>query len=128
MLNYRPLRVLLVEDHLSTRAALNIWLVDLGHEVEAVETVEAALNFGRKFTFDLLIADIGLPDGNGRDLMIKLRRNHDFLAVAITANSGAAERELSHRAGFAQHLEKPVDLDALTEILGAAANRLQELE
>jgi CheY-like chemotaxis protein len=124
MFNHRPLRVLLVEDHPSTRTALSIWLSDLGHEVEAVETVAAALNFAKKFTFDLLISDIGLPDGNGRDLLGKLRENHDFHAVAITGNSGTAESELSYRAGFAQHLEKPVDLDALTEILGTAAEGL----
>jgi CheY-like chemotaxis protein len=124
MFNHRPLRVLLVEDHLSTRAALSIWLGDLGHEVEAVETVAAALSFSKRFTFDLLISDIGLPDGNGRDLLGKLRESHDFHAVAITGKTGPAECELSYQAGFAQHLEKPVDLDALTQILGTAAQRL----
>jgi CheY-like chemotaxis protein len=124
MFNHRPLRVLLVEDHLSTRTALSIWLNDLGHEVEAVETVAAALSFAQKFTFDLLISDIGLPDGNGRDLLGKLRESHDFHAVAITGNTGTAESKLSYQAGFSQHLEKPVDLDALTEILGTAAEGL----
>ena len=126
MFNHRPLRVLLVEDHTGTRTALSIWLIDLGHEVEAVETVAAALNFAKKFTFDLLISDIGLPDGDGRALLGKLRESHDFHAVAITGNSGAGESELSRQAGFAQHLEKPVDLDALTEILGTAAANLAD--
>jgi CheY-like chemotaxis protein len=126
MFNHRPLRVLLVEDHLGTRIALSIWLTDLGHEVEAVESVAAALSFAKKFTFDLLIADIGLPDGDGRDLLGKLREHHDFHAVAITGSTDAAESELSYKAGFTQHLEKPVDLDALTEILGMAAERLAD--
>ena len=124
MFNHRPLRILLVEDHLSTRTALSIWLSDLGHEVEAVETKAAALSFAKKFTFDMLITDIGLPDGDGRDLLGKLRESHDFHAVAVTGNTGTAESELSRKAGFTQHLEKPVDLDALTEILGTAASRL----
>ena len=126
MFNHRPLRVLLVEDHLGTRTALSIWLTDLGHEVEAVDSVAAALRFAKQFTFDLLIADIGLPDGDGRELLSKLRQNHEFHAVAITGNTGAAENELSRQAGFAQHLEKPVDLDALTEILGTAAENLAD--
>ena len=126
MYNHRPLRVLLVEDHLSTRTALSIWLTDLGHDVEAVDSVASALSYAKRFTFDLLIADIGLPDGDGRSLLTKLRENHDFHAVAITGNVGTNERELSQRAGFAQHLEKPVDLDALTEILGSAAEKLAD--
>jgi DNA-binding response OmpR family regulator len=84
------------------------------------------LSFAKKFTFDLLISDIGLPDGNGRDLLGKLRESHDFHAVAITGKTGTAESELSHQAGFAQHLEKPVDIDELTEILGTAAQRLKD--
>jgi CheY-like chemotaxis protein len=126
MFNHRPLRVLLVEDHVSTRTALSIWLSDLGHEVEPVESAAAALAYAKKFTFDLLISDIGLPDGNGRDLLKKLREHHDFHAVAITGLPGTGESELSRAAGFAQHLEKPVDLDALTEILGTAAEALKE--
>src|SRR4029077_5962803 len=126
MFNHRPLRVLLVEDHLSTRTALSIWLTDLGHEVEAVESVAAAISFANRFTFDLLIADIGLPDGNGRDLLRQLREHHDFHAVAITGNSGQKESELNRQAGFARHLEKPVDLDALTEALGNAAEKLND--
>ncbi len=126
MSNHRPIRVLLVEDHLSTRTALSIWLTDLGHEVEAVETIAAALGFAKKFTFDLLISDIGLPDGNGRDLLGKLREHHDFHAVAISGTTGTGASELSLQAGFAQHLEKPVDLDALTEILGTAAENLAD--
>ncbi len=123
---HRPLRVLLVEDHFSTRTALSIWLSDLGHEVEAVDSVAAALTHAEKFSFDVLISDLGLPDGNGRDLVGTLRQTHNFQAVAITGNSGRSEVELSQRAGFTQHLEKPVDLDALTEILGTAMRQLED--
>lgn len=126
MSNFRPLRVLLVEDHLSTRTALNIWLSDLGHEIEAFDTASAARVFAKDYTFDLLIADIGLPDGDGRDLLRALREDHDFQAVAITGNSGPGEHELSRLAGFAQHLEKPVDLDELTAILRVATEKLAD--
>lgn len=126
MSNYRPLRVLLVEDHLSTRTALTFWLSDLGHEVEAFDTASAARGFAKDFTFDLLIADVGLPDGDGRELLRALREDHDFQAVAITGNTGSDERELSRRAGFSQHLEKPVDLDELTRILRLAVHQLAD--
>ncbi|OAI42955.1 hypothetical protein AYO41_03185 [Verrucomicrobia bacterium SCGC AG-212-E04] len=126
MFTHRPLRVLLVEDHTGTRTALRTWLTDLGHEVDAVDTMAAALTFAKGFTFDLLIADIGLPDGSGRDLLGKLRADHDFHAVAITGTIGEDESELSRQAGFDQHLEKPVDLDELTEILGTAAEKLAD--
>ena len=96
----------------------------MGHEVEAVEGAGAALRYSKKFSFDLLICDIGLPDGDGRSLLGALREHHDFHAVAITGNAEPSERSLNERAGFSQHLEKPVDLDALTEILGAAVAKL----
>jgi CheY-like chemotaxis protein len=116
------LRVLLVEDHFATRNALAIWLEDLGHQVEAVETVSHALEVAAHRDFDVLISDIGLPDGDGRDLVRQLKQTHQFRAIAISGMMiGPAERESSRQAGFIAHLEKPFNPMDLEQTLRAVA-------
>jgi DNA-binding NtrC family response regulator len=124
----QPLRILLVEDHRETREALSIWLSDLGHEVEGVDSIAGAKTTAARFPFEMLIADLNLPDGNGRDLLRELKQLHDFYAVAITGDGGRNNRTLSHQAGFAEHLEKPVDLDEMTEALGHAAAQASDCD
>jgi CheY-like chemotaxis protein len=116
------LRVLLVEDHFATRNALEIWLTDLGHEVTAVESVSQALEAAAHLEFDVLISDIGLPDGDGRDLVQRLSQTHRFRAIAISGMMiGPTERESSRQAGFIAHLEKPFNPMDLEECLHAVA-------
>ena len=117
-----PLRVLLVEDHFPTRTALSVWLTDLGHDVLAVDSMSAAMRVATGWAFDVLLSDIGLPDGNGRDLVRRLRQTHRFRAIAISGLMiGPGERELSRDAGFIAHLEKPFNPIDLKESLSACA-------
>jgi CheY-like chemotaxis protein len=121
--NAATLRVLLVEDHYATRTALTIWLTDLGHEVLAVDSFSAALIAAAGWPFDVLLSDIGLPDGNGRDLVRRLRQTHRFRAIAISGLViGPSERELSRSAGFLAHLEKPFNPMDLERSLHAVAS------
>lgn len=121
MANDRPLTILLVEDHRPTREALSTWLRDLGHEVRETGSMHAARESAAHHPFEMLIADLNLPDGNGRDLLRELKAVQNFYAVAITGDGGRNSRALSQEAGFAEHLEKPVDLDEMTAALGHAA-------
>ena len=68
-----PLRLLVVEDHRDTAAALVRLLVRRGYEVRSAETVASALDIARDFEFDVLITDIGLPDGTGHELFETLK-------------------------------------------------------
>ena len=116
------LHVLLVEDHFATRNALQIWLTDLGHEVTAVDSFSHALEAAANREFDVLISDIGLPDGDGRDLVRRLNQTHQLRAIAISGMMvGPAEREASRQAGFIAHLEKPFNPMDLEETLRAVA-------
>jgi CheY-like chemotaxis protein len=73
--------------------------------------------------FDLLISDIALPDGTGMDLMMQLRAIGNVPGIAISGfgNNGDVERSL--KAGFSEHLIKPIQLDhleaAMERALGA---------
>ena len=114
------LRILLVEDHFVTRFALTTWLTDLGHQVIDVDTVRGALQAANALCFDVLVSDINLPDGNGRDLVKRIREKQPLRAIAISGITGQEEGELSRKAGFSDHLEKPLNRETLARTLEAA--------
>jgi len=111
-----PLRLLVVEDHRDTAAALVRLLVRRGYEVRSAETVASALEMARDFDFDVLITDIGLPDGTGHELFEKLKAKANGRTLRGLALSGFGMDEdiaRSRAAGFTEHLTKPVDFARL---------------
>lgn len=109
-----PQRVLLVEDHGPTRAALERMLRRRGHEVVAVGTKADAIAAGQVAEFDLLISDIGLPDGDGTELLPEIRRRHPHMrAIALSGFGMDADLRRSTEVGFALHLVKPVSMAKL---------------
>jgi signal transduction histidine kinase len=107
------LKILLVDDHQDTCAALEKLLVRRGHLVAATHNVRSAMEAAVRNKFDLLISDIALPDGTGMDLMMQLRAISKIPGIAISGfgNSGDIERSL--QAGFSEHLIKPIKLEKL---------------
>src|SRR6201999_1935947 len=73
-------RILLVEDNTDMSAALSIALGQHGYRVNAVNTAAAALEQEME-RFDLVVSDLGLPDGNGHDLLRALRRGSPVRAI-----------------------------------------------
>ena len=108
-----PLNVLLVEDHEPTLRVLEKLLREIGHRVTGTASVTSALAAAAQDAFDLIISDLGLPDGSGLDVMRRLR--HDFAgrAIALTGYGMDADVAASRAAGFVEHLTKPVDLAQL---------------
>lgn len=106
-------RLLLVEDHLDTLRTFARILRQKGFDVQEATTVSEAIASSR--SGDLLLSDIALPDGDGRDLMRQLRER-DIPGIAISGYGSAQDREEYRRAGFAESFVKPVDID---ELLGA---------
>jgi signal transduction histidine kinase len=107
------LKILLVDDHQDTCAALEKLLVRRGHLVAATHNVRSAMETAVRNKFDLLISDIALPDGSGMDLMTQLRAISKIPGIAISGfgNNGDIERSL--QAGFSDHLIKPIKLEKL---------------
>ena len=114
----QPLNVLLVEDHEPTLRVLEKLLRQIGHRVTGATSVTSALSAASHDAFDLMISDLGLPDGSGLDVMRRLR--HDFAgrAIALTGYGMDADIAASRAAGFAEHLTKPVDLAQLESAIG----------
>jgi len=107
------LKILLVDDHQDTCAALEKLLVRRGHLVAATHNVRSALEAAVRNKFDLLISDIALPDGSGMDLMMQLRAISKIPGIAISGFGNNRDIERSLRAGFSEHLTKPIKLENL---------------
>jgi signal transduction histidine kinase len=107
------LKILLVDDHEDTCAALEKLLVRRGHLVAATHNLRSAMEAAVRNKFDLLISDVALPDGTGLDLMMQLRAISNIPGIAISGfgNNGDIERSL--QAGFSEHLIKPIKLEKL---------------
>ena len=107
------LKILLVDDHQDTCAALEKLLVRRGHLVAATHNVRSALEAAARNKFDLLISDIALPDGSGMDLMMQLRAISNVPGIAISGFGNNRDIERSLQAGFSEHLIKPIKLENL---------------
>src|SRR5205814_2126353 len=107
------LRILLVDDHQDTCAALEKLLVRRGHLVAATHNVRSAMEAAARNRFDLLISDIALPDGSGIDLMTQLQAISKMPGIAISGFGNNGDIEKSLEAGFCEHLIKPVKLEKL---------------
>src|SRR6266513_351977 len=107
------LRILLVDDHQDTCAALEKLLVRRGHLVAATHNVRSAMEAAARNRFDLLISDIALPDGSGIDLMTQLQAISKMPGIAISGFGNNRDKEKSLEAGFCEHLIKPVKLEKL---------------
>jgi signal transduction histidine kinase/ActR/RegA family two-component response regulator len=116
----RALRILLVDDHLDTCAALEKLLARRGHRVVTAHDVRSAIEAARGGSFDLLISDMGLPDGTGVELMARLGEIGAVRGIAISGFGMYGDVEKSLAAGFAVHLIKPVQFQKLEEAIAVA--------
>ena len=119
----RALRILLVEDHADTARAICRLLRGSGHHVEAVAGVEDAFRAAGRGDYDLVISDLGLPDGSGLDLMRELRTSHRLRGIALTGYGSRDDAASAAEAGFAEHLTKPVSAETLEAAIERAAGR-----
>lgn len=113
----RPLRVLIVEDHVDTRKALERILLRWGHDVATAGSVSEGVERAASFQPQLLISDIGLPDGTGVDLLAQVANRDEFRAIAMSGYGMESDLEQTRAAGFQDHLVKPVSADRLKEAI-----------
>jgi signal transduction histidine kinase len=118
------LRILLVDDHPDTCAALERLLKLRGHTVTAAHNMRGALEIAgaSEEPFELLISDVGLPDGNGMDLIRYLRVKQPIRGIAISGFGMDSDIGKSLEAGFSEHLVKPVKLEKLEAAIARVMN------
>jgi CheY-like chemotaxis protein len=102
-------RILLVDDHADSVRPMQLFLEAIGYQVIAATSVGSALRIALQEEFDLLVSDIGLPDGSGENLIRQLRdRGHKLPSIALSGHGMKVDIERSLAAGFQVHLTKPV--------------------
>ena len=115
----RPLSILLVDDHPDSLDLLARLLRRCGHDVETATSVEAATRAVAGKRFDLLVSDLGLPDGSGTQVMRLVREAHGTPGIALTGYGEERLVQECEEAGFAERLLKPVVFKKLVEAMEA---------
>jgi two-component system CheB/CheR fusion protein len=113
-----PLRVFIVENHEDTLKWLAIYLESVGHLVQSARRMSEALAALQTAELDVLISDIGLPDGDGWELLRRAGLPSRVYAIAISGFGTQGDRVKSRDAGYRQHILKPFvpdELDAMLE-------------
>ncbi len=113
----RKLNILLVEDHVHTAAVMSMLLKRSGHDVVTAATVRQALGIVRSTPLDVLVSDLGLPDGDGFQVMRELAEVSDAKGIAVSGYGMEDDIERSTAAGFSAHLTKPIDAQELEETI-----------
>ena len=115
---------LLVEDDPDGCDLMQMMLRRFGAEVTAVSTAAAALESVRERPPDVLVSDIGLPDGDGFQLLKRVREsNRDLPAVAVTAYASRQDVAKALAAGFQAHVAKPVEPEQLSAAVAQVSRR-----
>jgi PAS domain S-box-containing protein len=110
-------RLLVVEDHPDTAHTLGRILRAAGFSVVAANNVASALKVAAIEPFDLILSDIGLPDGTGYDLLREVRKHRSVQAIAMSGFGMEEDLRKSREAGFAEHLVKPVNIPDLLDAI-----------
>ncbi len=113
----RPMRLLVVEDHEPTLQVLARLLTSAGHTVVTASGVAEARRRVSEQLVDFVISDLGLPDGNGIELMRGLRDSYGLRGIALSGFGMEEDLRRSREAGFVEHLVKPVDFNELRRTL-----------
>jgi PAS domain S-box-containing protein len=111
------LKILLVEDHEDTLRAMARLLRKLEHSVITATCVVDALDAADKNEFDLVISDLGLPDGTGLELMRSMLEKRPCKGIALTGYGMESDIDSTRLAGFNAHLTKPVNFQALASAI-----------
>jgi DNA-binding response OmpR family regulator len=108
------MRLLLVEDNARLASLIREGLDRQGFAVDWCETVDGAEHALKINDYDLMLLDLGLPDGEGLDLVRTLRRRQDMMPILIlTARGGLDDRVLGLDAGADDYLVKPFQIPEL---------------
>ena len=120
------MRLLVVEDDEILRDAVETGLALAGFTVDAVDTIEDARAAAASWTYDAVVLDLTLPDGDGLDLLEGWRNQGVAIPVLLlTARNAIQDRIVGLDGGADDYLGKPFDLNELAARVRAIARRAQ---
>jgi CheY-like chemotaxis protein len=117
------LRIFVVENHKDTLLWLTRYLEEMGHSVASATTMKEALEVLPGADYDVLLSDIGLPDGDGWELLGRLPGRRPEFAIAMSGYGTNGDRARSKAAGYRHHILKPFDPELLDSLLLEAAGQ-----
>lgn len=118
-----PLRLLVVEDDPATLSVMVRLLERDGHRVFPAINMRQALTIAEGQECDLVISDLGLPNGNGIQLMRKIKERHGWPGIALSGFGMEKDFRDSREAGFEAHLIKPVDMKQLRFLIATLGRK-----
>jgi PAS domain S-box-containing protein len=126
-ISLKKISVLVIDDELDARNLLKLLLESAGAVVYLAPSAEQGMEHLLTETVDVLICDIGMPDVDGYSLMRRIRaladgQKSEVAAVALTAYARLEDRTEALRAGFQNHLPKPVEAAELLAVVHSLAN------
>ena len=114
-------RVLVVDDEKNIRLALGLSIRKAGYEVHTTESVTKAMSLMEKHEFDVVLADILMPDGSGMELLKHAReKSPDTQVIMLTGKPEASTADEAMRAGAFDYLVKPVNRKKILETVAKA--------
>ena len=116
-LENRQMSILLVEDHEDTRNVMKRLLGLMNYQIEVAASIKEALAMSNDKQYDIMLSDVGLPDGVGYELLNKMK-NKPRRSFALTGREDEGEAQ-AH--GFDGHLVKPIGMGQLQSVLDNAA-------
>jgi CheY-like chemotaxis protein len=121
-------RVLVVDDEADSRDFASTVLEQCQAEVQAVDSVQAALEMINQWQPDVLVSDIGMPNEDGYALIRKLRslppeKGGKIPAAALTAYARADDRTRAIQEGYQLHLPKPIEPIELATVVASLIDR-----
>lgn len=116
------LKILVVDDDVSTLHVISKYLRQKGYDVETAANFAQAIAAANHNVFDCLISDIGLPDGDGYELMRTIRERSNTLGIALSGFGMETDVAKSLHAGFIEHITKPIDFPRLLAAIRRTAS------
>lgn len=122
----RSLRILVVDDNEDSADSLALLLSTYGHEVHTAYDGASALKTAQSVAAEVALLDVGMPDMDGYEIARKFRElplTRHIALIALTGFTRQEDTQAARSAGFDHHLGKPVDFEALQEVLRTLQDR-----
>jgi PAS domain S-box-containing protein len=122
------LKILFVDDEPDARGLVKRLLEDCGAEVVTADSASQALELVTRYSPNLVISDVGMPDVDGYEFLRKLRKSDHVCAtvpaIALTAFARSEDRTRALRAGYIHHVAKPIEPSELLATIAAVSGRV----
>lgn len=115
--------ILVVEDDISLNRGLTFKLKKEGYQVLSASNLEEARSHLQSHTIDLIVSDVGLPDGSGFDFCQEVRQTSDVIFVLLTALDQEVDMVTGYELGADDYITKPFSLLVLISKINALMRR-----